>query len=454
MGRFRARKQKKMAETPTRYYCNYCQDELKAFSVRCCECTDFDLCLQCFSAGAELGSHQRDHDYQIIDNALLACGDKEWSMTEEYLLLDAIETFGFGNWADVASHIGSKSPAEAREHYDSNYIHGNLGRAAVPEKPSFKVQDHTGPEDGPLSPSLRATFSPVEMTLADQQELGYMPLRDDFEREHDNDAETLVSNLAVTNEDDDLDITLKLIHVEIYTSRLKERQRRKKIARDFGIITAALSSTATKAKDQKDQKSASTQAPKRRPSKEETELKEKMRALAQFMTGKEQDEFFENLHEEKEIRARIKELIKYRRNGITKLEEISEYEEAKCKRDRRKEGKKKIVDKSKRSGVISAKKTEPKEEPKKDDREIVEDEFQAIKASPGFSYLSDREKRLCSSMKMKPARYITLKTVIIRDHLMRRQGLPCKTRYPSNLDKSHRKRITNYLAKSGWIKVS
>ncbi len=99
--------------------------------MRCCECTDFDLCLQCFSAGAELGSHRRDHDYQIIDNALLACGDKEWSMSEEYLLLDAIETFGFGNWADVASHIGSKSPTEAREHYDSNYICGNLGKGRM-----------------------------------------------------------------------------------------------------------------------------------------------------------------------------------------------------------------------------------------------------------------------------------------------------------------------------------
>ena len=35
---------------------------------------------------------------------------------------------------------------------------------------------------GPLSPTLVAKFTPVELTLIDQQELGYMPLRDDFER--------------------------------------------------------------------------------------------------------------------------------------------------------------------------------------------------------------------------------------------------------------------------------
>ena len=38
--------------------------------------------------------------------------------------------------------------------------------------------------------------------------------------------------------------------------------------------------------------------------------------------------------------------------------ELAEYEEAKSKRDKRKEGKKKIVDKSKRSGIVSSKKTE------------------------------------------------------------------------------------------------
>ena len=35
---------------------------------------------------------------------------------------------------------------------------------------------------GPLSPTLTAPLPPVELTLQEQQELGYMPLRDDFER--------------------------------------------------------------------------------------------------------------------------------------------------------------------------------------------------------------------------------------------------------------------------------
>jgi len=33
-----------------------------------------------------------------------------------------------------------------------------------------------------LSPSITEPISPIELSLPEQQELGYMPLRDDFER--------------------------------------------------------------------------------------------------------------------------------------------------------------------------------------------------------------------------------------------------------------------------------
>jgi hypothetical protein len=40
---------------------------------------------------------------------------------------------------------------------------------------------------------------PVDMSIEEQRALGYMPLRDDFEREYKNDAENLISNLFVAN---------------------------------------------------------------------------------------------------------------------------------------------------------------------------------------------------------------------------------------------------------------
>jgi hypothetical protein len=35
---------------------------------------------------------------------------------------------------------------------------------------------------GPLSPSITTPLSPLDLSLQEQRELGYMPLRDDFER--------------------------------------------------------------------------------------------------------------------------------------------------------------------------------------------------------------------------------------------------------------------------------
>lgn len=68
-----------------------------------------------------------------------------------------------------------------------------------------------------------------------------MPFRDDFEREHDNEAETVISSLANNYDDDELDIAVKLVQVDRYRTRLKERERRKRIAREYNLIQAAAS---------------------------------------------------------------------------------------------------------------------------------------------------------------------------------------------------------------------
>jgi transcriptional adapter 2-beta len=81
---------------------------------------------------------------------------------------------------------------------------------------------------------------PIEMSLEEQRALGYMPLRDDFEREYKNDAETLLSNLVMSaTEDDETDVEVKLTLIKMYRQCLAERQRLKKIARQYGLINNA-----------------------------------------------------------------------------------------------------------------------------------------------------------------------------------------------------------------------
>uniref|UniRef100_A0A6G1SBP6 Transcriptional adapter 2-beta n=1 Tax=Aceria tosichella TaxID=561515 RepID=A0A6G1SBP6_9ACAR len=77
----------------------------------------------------------------------------------------------------------------------------------------------------------------VDISREQQIRLGYMPKRDDFEREYDNDAELLVSKLAVNaNDDTELDQDLKVAHINMYTDKLRERFRRKRIVLEYNLV--------------------------------------------------------------------------------------------------------------------------------------------------------------------------------------------------------------------------
>lgn len=97
---------------------------------------------------------------------------------------------------------------------------------------------------------------PIDMSIEEQRALGYMPLRDDFEREFKNHAEVLLSTLSVANNqaafisrpisdvssepnEDFLDYEMKLTLIKMYREVLIERQKMKKIAREYGLINNA-----------------------------------------------------------------------------------------------------------------------------------------------------------------------------------------------------------------------
>nr|XP_031293694.1 transcriptional adapter 2-beta [Camelus dromedarius] len=371
-----------MAELRKEYWL-YCLAEVSPLRFRCTECQDIELCPECFSAGAEIGTTAATHTATSVDGGRFT----------------SVGALGRGRLDQPrgAAAAGCHRAVRLRK----------LGRHGCPRR---RFPDSPG-SDGALY-----------ISVAEQQQLGYMPLRDDYEIEYDQDAETLISGLSVNYDDDDVEIELKRAHVDMYVRKLKERQRRKNIARDYNLVPAFLG------KDKKEKEKAA----KRKVTKEEKELRLKLRPLYQFMSCKEFDDLFENMHKEKMLRAKIRELQRYRRNGITKMEESAEYEAARHKREKRKENKNAAG--SKRG----------KEDGK-------DSEFAAIEHLPGFELLSDREKVLCSSLNLSPARYVTVKTIIIKDHLQKRQGIPSKSRLPSYLDKVLKKRILNFLTESGWI---
>merc|ERR1719410_1296794 len=97
-------------------------------------------------------------------------------------LLDAVEQYGYGNWKDIANHIETKTPEEAKEEYITHYIHGLVGKHTWREELRGYQIDHTQAADrGPLSPTLTGKLPPIAVSGQEALLLGYMPHRDDFE---------------------------------------------------------------------------------------------------------------------------------------------------------------------------------------------------------------------------------------------------------------------------------
>ena len=106
-----------------RFICDYCRRDLtNIVRIKCAICSDFDLCVECFTAGAELSPHKRDHDYRVMDNLSFPIFAEDWGADDELLLLEGIEMYGLGNWADIADLVATKTKEECERHYLEAYI--------------------------------------------------------------------------------------------------------------------------------------------------------------------------------------------------------------------------------------------------------------------------------------------------------------------------------------------
>ncbi|XP_001358654.3 transcriptional adapter 2B isoform X1 [Drosophila pseudoobscura] len=309
-----------IADLFTKYNCTNCQDDIQGIRVHCAECENFDLCLQCFASGAEIGAHQNNHAYQFMDTgtSILSVfrGKGAWTAREEIRLLDAIEQYGFGNWEDISKHIETKSAEDAKEEYVNKFVNGTIGRAtwtpAQSQRP--RLIDHTGDDDGgSLGASAMANLPPLEINADEAAQLGYMPNRDSFEREYDPTAEQLISNITLSSEDTEVDVMLKLAHVDIYTRRLRERARRKRMVRDYQLVSNFFRNR--------------NYALHQGLTKEQKEFRDRFRVYAQFYTCNEYERLLGSLEREKELRIRQSELYRYRYNGLTKIEECVHFEQ-------------------------------------------------------------------------------------------------------------------------------
>ncbi|XP_054064958.1 transcriptional adapter 2-alpha isoform X2 [Rissa tridactyla] len=424
--------------------CRGCSSYLTEPYVKCAECgpPPFLLCLQCFTRGFEYKKHQSDHTYEIMTSDFPVL-DPNWTAQEEMALLEAVMDCGFGNWQDVANQMCTKSKEECEKHYMKHFINNplfastllNLKQAEEAQQNETAIPFH--PADDPPRPTFDSLLS--------RDMAGYMPARADFVEEFDNYAEWDLRDIDFVEDDSDILHALKIAVVDIYHSRLKERQRRKKIIRDHGLINLR-----------------KFQILERRYPKEVQDLYDTMRRFARILGPVEHDKFIESHALEFELRREIKRLQEYRAAGITNFCSARTFDNLKKTRDEERlkrtmlsEVLQYIQDSSacqqwlSRQADIDSGLSPTVPVPSNSGRRSAPP--LNLTGLPGTEKLNEKEKELCQMVRLVPGAYLEYKAALVNE-CNKQGGLRlAQARALIKIDVNKTRKIYDFLIREGYI---
>lgn len=468
-------------ERQSRFHCDYCGKDL-SFSVRarCAVCPDYDSCLDCFSVGAALLPHRAEHAYRLVEVVHTPIYQEGWSVDEEEKLLEGLETYGIGNWEQVAKVIGSKPSYETEKHFLTVYLESQ--NAPLPDPTRLLSVDAALPSEAfnDVDPkTLRVMHKHQQEDAA-----GWMPKREDFVYEWDNEAEDIIGDMGICDDDPVNEKSLRLRVLEIYCRKLDERERRKKFVIERNL-------TDVKGHQELDKKY----------SKEERELREKLKVFMRYVPKEDFENFINGLLSESDVRTRIEILREGRALGATSFEE-SERALLACgkkiartslgdvpsgsnmtnvgsgptsqpsggepsvlsgtsqRRPRRSAGENSVSDATgggghgSAHGLASPVNNEGAFDPYGDPRDPYGGILPKVEMEdrPGGELLSTKEISLCETLKIVPHQYMIAKEAMIRMSL--RNGQVRKKEARANIKMDHTKvsKIYDYLHGCGWIR--
>uniref|UniRef100_A0A8C9XPM1 Transcriptional adapter n=1 Tax=Sander lucioperca TaxID=283035 RepID=A0A8C9XPM1_SANLU len=421
--------------------CRGCSSYLTEPYIKCAECgpSPFLLCLQCFTRGFEYKKHESDHKYEIMtsDFPVLEPG---WTAQEEMALLEAVMDCGFGNCQslfqmDVAYQMRTKTKEECESHYMKNFINNPLfsstllslrktkdsrfAEGAIPFKPT----------DDPPRPTFDSVLS--------RDMAGYMPARADFMEEFDNYAEWDLKDIDFVDDDSDILRALKLSVVDIYHSRLKERQRRKNIYVGgfffhISVLYFFVSSTHSLLC------SLSLPVLERCYPKEVQELYDVMRRFARVVGPIEHDKFIGS-HARAKVYERVKRMREEERRKRTMLCDVLQYiqDGRACQQWLSKQA---AIDAGITPAVTTITVSGRRSAPPLN-----------LTGLPGTEKLNEREKELCQVVRLVPGAYLEYKQALLNE--CRRQGglRLAQARALIKIDVNKTRKIYDFLIKEGYI---
>jgi hypothetical protein len=358
-----------------------------------------------------------------------------------------------------------------------------------------RAQNIEGYEANVLPPRIEDLKSYPGSELA-----GYMPRRQDFDVEHDNDAENLIADMEFAAEDSAADKDLKVEVIKIFNSKLDEREKRKKFILERKLMNYR-----------------ENQEEFQKLPADERHLIHRMRLFERFHSSEEHKTFVDNILKAKRLRKEIAKLQTYRRLGITSLADAEKYELDKSRREYHKMAWLKKEAETKKAEAEAARQAKEnasadlgmmgldggigaaanqslgiwkqysQDSPSKRRRvgdgaentvdataveqgesqrtesavaqsETAEAETKpasesfALEDKPGFDMLSPKEKELCERLQLLPQDYLTVKKALISKSLEAGiTGMSQKGKTFVTIDVSKSNDIIDFVLKSGWI---
>lgn len=378
--------------------------------MKCTVCADFDLCLPCFSVGAEVHPHSNTHHCQIIERIRVTLLTADWAADEELMLLEAISIYGLGNWADIADHVGTKPLEACRSHYFSCYIESKT--APLPDIEAAAARFPDLPRPLPLPPPAPSTThakTPRKRPSGTPQEteVGFNPFREEFETEWSNDAEHVITDIAFNAEDTPEETAAKVEAVRAYSAVVFERAKRRAFVTSHDLILRRLD--------------------KKHP------LEPSLCSLLVFeqVVGREQTEkLIEAYRQEAIFQRRIEQLREWRSRGLKTLAAGNAYEAERRRRRRS---------------------TMPKLSRVKDDKRRQDslpfDEFSSA------DLLSDSERTLCRFIRMAPRNYLAAKEAVVREIAFRGPLTYQAAVRVLSIERERSAKIIDFLKSNGLVEL-
>lgn len=368
--------------------CSYCgRDITNEVYVRCAKCIGFIECLECFSVGAETASHFHTHPYIIIEPMHQVVYRKGWTAEEEFLLLHGIQVCGLGNWHEIENIVQTKNAIECETHYFGTYLQSPIApmpldevlpEAVLPPPPEYD----TSPRDS--RPSISHDKNLADRGKKDRttpaEFAGWMPRRNEFEVEYQNEAEQLIANITFTENDTAQSLEQNLRFLRVYNEILEERHNRTQFAIEWDLFDEDFRSFGGKTKS-------------------EREMEEALMPLAQVVPRKPLTEFIQSVERESQLRESILTLIKWRKNGIATRDEGLMFNEL--------------------EKLMNEEKLTPAQVEAWNKKQMMKTESPEFRATLIRQLLDTSENNLCHQLSISPNMYLNLKDLLIREFTAR-----------------------------------